>query len=452
MAEEKFYTILTNIGKAKVANSIGLGTKINFTKMKVGDGGGSYYNPTEDQTELKNVKWEGQINHVEIDEDNPNWIHVELMIPSNIGGFTIREYGAFDDEDNLIGICKCAETYKPVIANGSTKELLLDLILCVVNTDAVELKIDPTIIFAKKQEIETLRTEIIAQLNDMTNDRIYYCGTTTGTNAYTITNDKIKAYTEGLTVRVKIGTASTGASTLNINGLGAKTILDSLGNAITSGGLKAGIPYNLCYNGSNFIVLGKGGGGNATSDKILSGYKATVDSGQVTGNMPNQGAKTATLNCGGSYTIPKGYHNGSGKVTANSLASQTSATADASKILKGYTAWVNGVEVNGNATIETMGGIKIKTDTVIAPQGTTGTTLSMGFTVDYLVISMKSGSAYLCGGVDIKNTTKTTAYCYYINSDRSASTDAYAKVSGTNVTFFGDVGYSRTITYVAFGH
>ncbi|NFS93960.1 phage tail protein, partial [Clostridium botulinum] len=124
---EKFYSILTNIGKAKVANSIGLGTKINFAKMKVGDGGGTYYEPTESQIDLKHTVWEGNINHVTVDEKNPNWIHIEVMIPSTVGGFTIREYGAFDDENNLIGICKCAETYKPVIADGSTKELLLDL-------------------------------------------------------------------------------------------------------------------------------------------------------------------------------------------------------------------------------------------------------------------------------------------------------------------------------------
>ncbi|MGN2371838.1 phage tail protein, partial [Clostridium cagae] len=168
---EKFYSILTNIGKAKVANSIGLGTKINFAKMKIGDGGGAYYEPTEGQTDLKNVVWEGNINHVTVDEKNPNWIHIEVMIPSTVGGFTIREYGAFDDENNLIGICKCAETYKPVIADGSTKELLLDLILCVVNTDTVELKVDPTIIFAKKGEVEQLRTDINIQLKDIANNK-----------------------------------------------------------------------------------------------------------------------------------------------------------------------------------------------------------------------------------------------------------------------------------------
>ena len=64
--------------------------------------------------------------------------------------------------------------------------------------------------------------------------------------------------------------------------------------------------------------------------------------------IANRGAVSQALNCGGSYTIPQGYHNGSGKVTANSLASQTSANAGAAQILSGYNAWVNGSKINGS--------------------------------------------------------------------------------------------------------
>lgn len=90
------------------------------------------------------------------------------------------------------------------------------------------------------------------------------------------------------------------------------------------------------------------GSGTAQKDHVLAPYTFTnADGVEYTGTMTNNGAKTASLNCGGSYTIPAGYHNGSGKVTANSLASQTSATAAAAQITKGYTAWVNGVKVIG---------------------------------------------------------------------------------------------------------
>ena len=101
---EKFYTVVTDIGKAKIANSIGIGTKVDFVKMKVGDGGGKYYNPVETQTDLVNTVWEGSIGHVVVDEENPNWINIEVIIPANIGGFMIREYGVFDSENNLLAI------------------------------------------------------------------------------------------------------------------------------------------------------------------------------------------------------------------------------------------------------------------------------------------------------------------------------------------------------------
>jgi len=90
------------------------------------------------------------------------------------------------------------------------------------------------------------------------------------------------------------------------------------------------------------------GKATATADKILKDYTAYKNGQLITGTMANNGAVTKTLNAGGSYIIPAGYHNGNGKVTANSLATQTQATATASDILSGKTAWVNGSLITGN--------------------------------------------------------------------------------------------------------
>ena len=87
---------------------------------------------------------------------------------------------------------------------------------------------------------------------------------------------------------------------------------------------------------------------NATADKMLAGYKAYSGGKLLTGTMTNRGAISSNLNCGQTYTIPAGYHNGAGKVTANSLASQTSATANTNNISNGVTAWVNGTKITGN--------------------------------------------------------------------------------------------------------
>lgn len=99
-----------------------------------------------------------------------------------------------------------------------------------------------------------------------------------------------------------------------------------------------------------------GSGGEIVDIECVTAVAADVITGKVivdktgariNGNMINRGAITTSINAGGSYTIPAGYHNGSGKVTANSLSSQTSATAVANQILKGQTAWVNGTKITG---------------------------------------------------------------------------------------------------------
>ena len=124
-------------------------------------------------------------------------------------------------------------------------------------------------------------------------------------------------------------------------------------NGAASKSLNAGESYTIpagYHNGSGKVTansLASQTSATATAAQILSGQTAYVSGSKVTGTMTNNGAKTASLNCGSSYTIPAGYHNGSGKVTTNSLASQTSATATADQILSGQTAWVNGTKITG---------------------------------------------------------------------------------------------------------
>ena len=55
---------------------------------------------------------------------------------------------------------------------------------------------------------------------------------------------------------------------------------------------------------------------NAAAAQILSGYTAYVKGQKVTGSMVDCGAVNQTIEPGSSYTIPAGYHNGSGKITA----------------------------------------------------------------------------------------------------------------------------------------
>ncbi|EQJ31233.1 phage tail protein [Clostridioides difficile] len=154
--EEKFYIILTKIGREKIANATALGELVGLTKFQVGDSNGEYYEPTEEQTALKNVVWEGNINSLRIDEKNPNWIVIETILPGTVGGFMIREAAVLDNENNIIAIGKYPETYKPRAEDGSIKDLVVKMILQLSNTSNVTLEVDPTLVFVTQKDIQDL--------------------------------------------------------------------------------------------------------------------------------------------------------------------------------------------------------------------------------------------------------------------------------------------------------
>lgn len=171
MAQAQYYTLLTEIGKAAIANATALGTIVDFAKIKVGDGGGSAYIPTENQTELKNVVWESTLEHVQVDEKNPNWVVIQKTITGDTGSFTIREVGIFDSKDQLLAISSYPETYKPAPDSGTVKEILIKIILAVSNTASINLKIDPTVVLATLKDIQELNNKI-KENNSTTNNKI----------------------------------------------------------------------------------------------------------------------------------------------------------------------------------------------------------------------------------------------------------------------------------------
>ena len=122
--------------------------------MAVGDANGVLPTPDPAQTKLINQKRIAPLNLLSVDPNNQSQIIAEQIIPENEGGFWIREIGLYDDEGVLIAVANCPETYKPQLQEGSGRTQTIRMILVVTNTEAITLKIDPSVVLATRKYVD----------------------------------------------------------------------------------------------------------------------------------------------------------------------------------------------------------------------------------------------------------------------------------------------------------
>lgn len=168
----KYYAILTNQGAARQANATMLGSKLNLTQMAVGDANGVLPTPDPAQTKLINQKRIAPLNLLSVDPNNQSQIIAEQIIPENEGGFWIREIGLYDDEGVLIAVANCPETYKPQLQEGSGRTQTIRMILVVTNTEAITLKIDPSVVLATRKYVDDEVLELRLYVDDKMRNHI----------------------------------------------------------------------------------------------------------------------------------------------------------------------------------------------------------------------------------------------------------------------------------------
>lgn len=163
----KYFALLTNVGAAKLANATALGAQVEITKMAVGDGNGVLPTPNPAQTALTHELRRAQLNMLTIDPVNTNQIIAEQVIPEDVGGWWIREIGLFDKDGDMIAVANCAETYKPKLQEGSGRVQVIRVILIVSSTEAVTLKIDPSVVLATSKYVDDAVIEVKAYADDV---------------------------------------------------------------------------------------------------------------------------------------------------------------------------------------------------------------------------------------------------------------------------------------------
>ena len=288
--------------------------------------------------------------------------------------------------------------------------------------------------------------------SDIKNEIEIKYATASGTNIYTVTISGITAYTEGLSVKIKFTNANTGASTLNINGLGAKNIVKSNGNPLSSGNIKAGQICHLVYTGSVFQLLGEGGEyGTAQPQHVLEGYTIGTEEGIKNGTMTNYGSKTFTPS-DSTQKSGAGYYS---SITVNPRPT-LSGNAGTSQVLSGYTFYSN------NYTKQT-GTMPNQGRKIITP-GTTNIAIPRGYHdgTGYVEGSINLISENIKEGVNIfgiigslepkKYASGTFTTSYYVEPDSTIYFTVTNSLSFTPIVVAIDWADSHSAVYVKTGH
>ncbi|HAK2417102.1 TPA: phage tail protein [Salmonella enterica] len=163
----KFYTLLTEIGAAKLASAAALGVPLKITHMAVGDGGGVLPTPSAQQTALVAEKRRAALNMLYIDPQNSSQIIAEQVIPEAEGGWWIREVGLFDETGALIAVGNSPESYKPQLTEGSGRTQTVRMVLITSSTDNITLKIDPAVVLATRKYVDDKALELKVYVDDL---------------------------------------------------------------------------------------------------------------------------------------------------------------------------------------------------------------------------------------------------------------------------------------------
>ncbi|WP_321822940.1 phage tail protein [Pyramidobacter piscolens] len=204
-----YSSVLTKIGAAQLLNSQIIGTTLKWSKMGVGDGGGHTVTPDANKTALAREKYRAGINHLYRDPQDPTQIIAELVMLPEEGGYTIREVGIYDTDDNLVVYGSLPEVVKPVLAEGSGVTLTIRCRAAIGNAANIKLIIDPSTVIATRQYVG----DVLQKYFPLTG------GTLTGNIVYNGNSDfSIVRYTDTGRTVLRGGTNYNDGASIYLNG------------------------------------------------------------------------------------------------------------------------------------------------------------------------------------------------------------------------------------------
>ena len=151
---QAYFSLVTTNGKVKLAQSAAGGDAVVITHFAIGDGNGAETNPTAASTALVREVWRTPVESVETDPDNPSAILVTAIIPTNAGGWWMREFGIFDQAGSMIAVAKPVSQYKPTALEGQLEDIRYEFQIIIGENANVTLLVDPSLLFATRAWVE----------------------------------------------------------------------------------------------------------------------------------------------------------------------------------------------------------------------------------------------------------------------------------------------------------
>ncbi|EOJ2434396.1 phage tail protein, partial [Campylobacter jejuni] len=157
MAKSEYYTILTKIGIAKFIAARASGNGVNLKSFKLSS---KVILPSEEMQSLEEIVYEANISSKSVDESNPNYVNLMCHVPSDVGGFEVNAVGVYDEAGDLLAVGNLPRTYKPILKEGSAKELMIKIVMELSNAEEVILKLDPSVIMASRDYVDAIKIEL----------------------------------------------------------------------------------------------------------------------------------------------------------------------------------------------------------------------------------------------------------------------------------------------------
>jgi len=128
-------------------------------------------------------------------------------------------------------------------------------------------------------QIDTNFAQLFAAYNALTSVANYFVdGGAVNAIAVTVPTPLVVALVAGTALQVKVANSNTGATTINVNGLGANNVVyPGTAAALSSGQLVAGGIYSFMFDGTNWQYLGSQASGGGT--QLVTGSTTITLSG-----------------------------------------------------------------------------------------------------------------------------------------------------------------------------